>query len=386
MIEPTARRWLAAAGGAGAGAYDAAPRFPADAFRVATYNILAAEWATPAAFPGVDAAHLAWGGEGGRGARVAAELDAVGADVVCLQEVGPAEFDGGPVCASLRDRGYVGWHYGRCRAPGGDEPAFPKTRAGPGPALFVRAARFDAAPGAGVSIRFAKSALATEGVDGCGASVKLLKRRGDGAVAATVVDRLTAHTLLLASTHLFWDPYWADVKALQAAALAGELAREAASGGAVAVVVGADLNSLSVECASNTPSGAPCAAGLPSGAYALLTTGTLPAGHPHHPARRRGGAPTPLTDASLGLASMRAVATGEEPPLTTRTAAFAGVLDYVLASAATIEPLGWLEDPAPAAAAFGELPDAVYPSDHVLVGVVLRVVGERRDGGRESVA
>mmetsp|Transcript_20484 Transcript_20484/g.61042 ORF Transcript_20484/g.61042 Transcript_20484/m.61042 type:complete len:241 (+) Transcript_20484:382-1104(+) len=82
--------------------------------------------------------------------------------------------------------------------------------------------------------------------------------------------------------------------------------------------------------------------GMSSGVYTLLASGALPPTHPEHPFTRRGGAvgegaafaKVPLTTAGLSLVSAHAAALGHEPPLTTKTATFAGCLDFVWASAA----------------------------------------------------
>eukprot|EP00955_Chlamydomonas_euryale_P047442 353688-Chlamydomonas_euryale.AAC.3 len=79
-----------------------------------------------------------------------------------------------------------------------------------------------------------------------------------------------------------------------------------------------------------------------AGVYTLLASGALPPTHPEHPFTRRGGAvgegaafaKVPLTTAGLSLVSAHAAALGHEPPLTTKTATFAGCLDFVWASAA----------------------------------------------------
>jgi len=367
MIPPTARRWLYVDG-------DAPPPSPSTSLRVVTLNTLAPRWATPTAFPGADPAALVWDGPRGRRARLIEEVDRHGADVLCLQEVDPATLadPDDPLAAALAAAGYTGAHFA-------EEGAKRASAARPGPALLWRAALFDVVAGPRRA-RLGRTPFA-DALPRRHASTRALRGTRDGAVVAGLRHRGSGALVVAASAHLFWDPRAADVKALQAASLASVLADAAArleaeqgATGVVTVVCGGDFNALPVETAANTPPGCPCCAGRPSGVYELLATGELAPGHPHHPARFRGGAPVPLTDAGLGLLSARAAA-GGEPPATTRTAQFVGVLDYVWVSRrGRLRAVGWLEDPAPAADAFDALPDAVHPSDHVAVGVVLKIV------------
>lgn len=60
-------------------------------------------------------------------------------------------------------------------------------------------------------------------------------------------DNQTQRSLIAAGVHLFWDPRWPDVKAVQAAVLCAELRSFADQQGGTAalpIIVGGDFNSL----------------------------------------------------------------------------------------------------------------------------------------------
>ncbi|GFR46881.1 hypothetical protein Agub_g8522 [Astrephomene gubernaculifera] len=240
-------------------------------------------------------------------------------------------------------------------------------------------------------------------------------RRQEGAILALLRHRPSKRLLLAGVTHLFWNPAFPDVKAFQAAALCREAAaflRRHCGGSAaqeVPVVLAGDFNSLSRKCVPDVfdpklPRGPE---GLVSGVYALMTRGRLPPDHPDHPASRRRPGETAngdfrdvtLTSSGLRLASAYCLAHGRDPPLTTRTATFAGCLDYIFISPQHFEIESTLElpydDPSSSYStstegrssrswydsvrdplsdvAFTPIPDDVYPSDHLSLAARLRL-------------
>ncbi|GIM10443.1 hypothetical protein Vretimale_13991 [Volvox reticuliferus] len=195
-----------------------------------------------------------------------------------------------------------------------------------------------------------------------------------------------------------------------------------------ALLLFGDFNSLACKYLSDKFDPAVPPGGLTSGVYTLLAHGSLPPEHPDHPATRvwEDESPCPgdkqrfpqlpLTSAQLQLISLNAEAFGREPPLTTRTASWAGCIDFVwlsrgdfsVASALAmpyddggLPPLGpdfsaggsssggsreptW-RDPL-SDIAFSPIPNEFYPSDHLAVGgaaVPLRCVrsGQRQGEG-----
>ncbi|KAG2493666.1 hypothetical protein HYH03_008180 [Edaphochlamys debaryana] len=266
------------------------------------------------------------------------------------------------------------------------------------------------------------------GVEGTAAWSKV-RALGEGAVLALLRHRASGRLLVGACTHLFWDPTYPDVKALQAALLCGAIAafaREAAAQeppgpGGVGTVLMGDFNSLASKRAADRFDPQLPPGGFESGVYTLLSTGALAPEHPDHPATRVWAQPqagaaagprfpaVPLQASGLSLASLSAQVWGREPPLTNRTASFAGCLDYVwlstphLAAASALampfDDGGWppmgpqattaaaatagagtgagaaTQEPRPGSwvdpvkdVAFGAVPDEHWPSDHLPVG------------------
>lgn len=363
MLAPADRRWLRAQPAAGEVA-------------VVTYNLLARGWATPAAFPATDPANLAWDGDTGRASRLAAEIAAIVAAAGCpvvlaAQEVDDAVFRPGDALGeALRAVFDGGVHYNDVEEDEGAATSSTGAAAPrPAPALFWSAAAFDAVSPP-FRLRLGRTPWAAALPRD--ASSRALARTRDGAVGIVLKHRATGSIHVFTSAHLFWDPRSADVKSLQAASLAAGLADAAARAGTASVIVGGDFNALPVETDANCPPGCPSAAGRASGVYELLTTGTLAPAHPHHPHRWRGGLAAPLDTAGLRFVSARA-ALGGEPPATTKTGEFEGVLDYVWVTQGSVTPVGGLEDPAKSVSGFEALPNAAFGSDHVAVGVVLRL-------------
>jgi len=363
---------------------------------VVTYNILCDAYVSDRSFPPESnaAADLAWSG---REPRLIAEILAMDVDLVCLQEVQReawlglgGECGGGGDAATprpdalgpaLRAAGYEGgWFWDTPPPPGVPRSTLKARRDGTppvGPALLVKSSRFTVHRFAAIAFRDARAAADLTG--GHAGTTALLAGCRDGAVAAVLEDKRrpggSAALILAASTHIHWDYRTPDLKVLQTAALLDELARfgRGTTGGAASaplppLIIGGDFNSLPLDRASNEAPGAPSCAGQPSGAYALLSSGALGPGHPHHPARQRGGTSgVTYTTAGWGaLASVRGHPA--EPAYTTRTTQFEGTLDYVFVSPGDWRVVGVLEDPPPGDA---PAPSQAWPSDHFAVGAVV---------------
>ncbi|GBF89682.1 hypothetical protein Rsub_02852 [Raphidocelis subcapitata] len=247
------------------------------------------------------------------------------------------------------------------------------------------------------------AAVAPPGGAAAAPLVRVVDRRDEGAVGALLRHRATGRRLLAASTHLFWDPNYPDVKLVHAAALCRGVAEflDAQCGpgaaGRVPVVIGGDFNTLPGKWASDQYDRVPAGGCLVSGAYQLLTRGSVGPDHPDHPIRRScageqraaaaagredGGSSGSGSGSSSGsggdegspsrrpgrhagrrrrrrcalgrhafdssglrLESMHVRALGAEPPLTTRTATFDGTLDYLFLSAGDWEVAAVLSMP-----------------------------------------
>jgi endonuclease/exonuclease/phosphatase family metal-dependent hydrolase len=221
----TARRGWVVAAPAGAGP----PPTPLLHFRVVSYNTLADELAfkhAPELYRAVPRAALAWRA---RCAGLRAELAHWAADVVCLQEVDrPAD-----VAAFLREAGY-------------DFAYAPRT-----------GGRADGCMTGWKRGRFALAApartlaMADHGLKDNVALLTLLKpvgvesvpgEAGTGGGAAGPLPPPPPPTLLIANTHLLFNPKRGDLKLGQARTLLAAMAAEAAAGGAAHALLAGDLN------------------------------------------------------------------------------------------------------------------------------------------------
>jgi len=248
------------------------------------------------------------------------------------------------------------------------------------------------------TVRFGDFSMAAD-VAATSQFASFLANREDGAVLALLRDTKTDRLLLAVSTHLFWDPNYPEIKAAQAHILCASIQRFAEEHGAATrdtiaalpVIIGGDFNSLPWKHYSDEFDAVEPGGKLVSGAYELLTQGKLHATHPHHPAMRKHNAQhaSKLRNVSFNTSGMRLCsasveAWGAEPSFTNRTSGFSGCLDYVFisehwkVSAALDMPYAW--DPQyperslnSVDRVFEVLPSERWPSDHLAVGVKLRL-------------
>ncbi|XP_030948064.1 carbon catabolite repressor protein 4 homolog 4 [Quercus lobata] len=179
-----------------------------------------------------------------------------------------------------------------------------------------------------------------------------LKRDCVGIMAAFKLKDLPDHVVIVANTHLYWDPEWADVKLAQAKYLLSRLAlfRTLVSDRlecTPSVVVAGDFNS--------TPG---------DQVYQYLISGNSPL------------APDVecLEDMPLPLCSVYAFTRGE-PPFTNCTPDFTNTLDYILFSPTdNIKPVSLLELPElDSSDVVGGLPNYSHPSDHLPIGAEFEI-------------
>jgi len=207
-----------------------------------------------------------------------------------------------------------------------------------GCAVFVRSSRFDVQRTHQFRMRDTVmrhmpkfETLRTQGSGLAAALWRELHEKLNLSVAVSVRARpeeracgLGSEELCIATSHLFWDPRYPDLKLLQAFLLVRELDSFMPSS---PLVLAGDLNS--------TPH---LEGGGVSGVYALLTRGDVPPDHPHHPValRRgvgilRGVAVSDMPQLSVPpLLSAYREAQGYEGPITNASRDFTGCLDYIL--------------------------------------------------------
>ncbi|QCD90937.1 CCR4-NOT transcription complex subunit 6 [Vigna unguiculata] len=183
-----------------------------------------------------------------------------------------------------------------------------------------------------------------------------LKRDCVGIMAAFKFKDPSRHIVIVANTHLYWDPQWADVKLAQAKYLLSRLAKFKTLVSdryecIPEVIVAGDFNSQPGDTVYQY-----LVSGNPSSNLMLNCLEESP--------------PIPLCSV---YASTRG-----EPPFTNYTPDFTGTLDYVLFSPSDhIKPISFLELPdSDAADIVGGLPNFSYPSDHLPIGAEFEIIKE----------
>lgn len=181
-----------------------------------------------------------------------------------------------------------------------------------------------------------------------------LKRDCVGIMAAFRLKDPSHHLVIVANTHLYWDPEWADVKLAQAKYLLSRLAQFKTVVSdkfecTPSVLVAGDFNS--------TPG---------DKVYQYLVSGNSSVPQ----LECLDGLPIPLCsvyDFTRG-----------EPPFTNCTPDFTNTLDYIFFSpSGHIKPVSFLELPEPDSSdVAGGLPNHHHPSDHLPIGAEFKVTGE----------
>lgn len=340
--------------------------------------------------------------------KIATELDAYDADILCLQEV-ERPFMEGTLSSHFASNNYRSVYYARAQKPT-DPPAVTVAVPGPGPGpeegvvLAYKSDRFHTL--ATATLRFADLASpdththkqtntlpVAEGVH------RLMLDKEDGAALALLQDRHHHNSTLLAvSTHLFWDPHYPEIKTLQAALLCIGIQDFLShhchnSNNNMPIIIGGDFNSLPIKTKRDIfdpeldqyPGGT-----LISGVYQLMTTGSVDATHQDHPYVRHlqdgsNGAGGALTTAGVGafasaMAQRPLERNCKEPLFTVRSASFQGCLDYIFYYREWFDVVEVLEMPyedeehlkEEVMRAFGPIPDEAWPSDHLAVGCRLQ--------------
>ncbi|OMO93715.1 Endonuclease/exonuclease/phosphatase [Corchorus olitorius] len=182
-----------------------------------------------------------------------------------------------------------------------------------------------------------------------------LKRDCVGIMAAFKLKDPFPHVIILANTHLYWDPAWADVKLAQAKYLLSRLAKfktmvtekfECIP----SLVLSGDFNS--------TPG---------DKVYQYLISGNSSSA----------SSMSCLEEVPLPLCSVHAFTRGE-PPFTNCTPDFTNTLDYIFFSPSDcLKPVGILDLPeldSPDVA--GGLPNYSHPSDHLPIGAEFEIIKE----------
>ncbi|KAL3844377.1 hypothetical protein ACJIZ3_001780 [Penstemon smallii] len=177
-----------------------------------------------------------------------------------------------------------------------------------------------------------------------------LKRDCVGIMSAFRLKDPSSHHVIIANTHLYWDPEWADVKIAQAKYLLSRLAgfKELVTNKfdcTPSIIVTGDFNSVPGDQV-----------------YQYLVSGTSLAG------------PESADELPMPLSSVYAFTRGE-PEFTNCTPGFTGTLDYILFSpSGDLNPVSYLDLPGSESSDIsGGLPNYYHPSDHLPIGAEFEV-------------
>ncbi|KAF5832704.1 CCR4-NOT transcription complex, subunit 6-like protein [Dunaliella salina] len=351
-------------------------------FKCLSFNVLANKYATGGGHSYCPAPALAWPH---RWNLIKMQLSKQW-DVVCLQEV-EQQFFLDDLQPFMNSMGLQGWHY--TKQDGRDAE---------GLAMFYNSSSFKCHAARQVCLAdclpSSNAAESTDNLKEGGPSppgaeaLNVLQKQRASVIIALLEHATTGQALVAACTHLFWDPRWPDVKALQASLLCQQLASWVQGPNPVPIVLGGDFNSLWRKYKPDAfdaviPTGPQNF--LTSGVYQLLSGGELPTSHHDHPVTRRHATAAvsmsqppsslsvlwplctaPLTSSGIQLQSVYSAFCGKEPDITTRTATFSGCLDYIWITPQKLDVLDVLpvEDQGP-------IPNDQNASDHLPIGATL---------------
>ncbi|GAB2263777.1 hypothetical protein Droror1_Dr00025911 [Drosera rotundifolia] len=180
-----------------------------------------------------------------------------------------------------------------------------------------------------------------------------LKRDCVGILAALQLKDPSRHIVIIANTHIYWDPEWVDVKLAQVKYLLSRLSlfKSLVSEKfdcTPSVLVAGDFNSIPGDQV-----------------YQYLVSGSPSA---IRPVQCKDELPIPLLSVYAH--------TRREPAFTNCTPGFTGTLDYIFfAPSGCIKPISFLELPeADSASVEGGLPNHHHPSDHLPIGAEFEVI------------
>lgn len=349
---PPERRMLSLATGE---LYSAKTRRPGT-FRVVTYNILSEIYANSQAYPHCPSWALAWTY---RKRNLLREMALFDADILCIQEMQADHYEDHfqPYFARL---GFESCFKAKTRESMGRKGKID------GCATFFRKDMF--------ALREQHTVEFNAVAHGRTKESRTLNRCLKGNVGLVLIlDILDGSgTLVVANTHLYWDPELTDVKLFQVDAFMQELDALIQSrrlGSDVPIIMGGDFNSEPL-----------------SSVYELISTGSCSLSKPDVPEDMYNVLTSCRLQHNLHLRSAYSL-TGSEPPFTNYTHNFVGVLDYIWYGVDSVVPTAVMEIP-DIRLLFGKeaetdsidgIPNAQWSSDHVALLAEFQLL--KRHGG-----
>lgn len=356
-----------------------------DTFKAITYNILCERYAPKVKYGYVPDEFLQWKY---RRQMVLDELSTLNADVICLQELDKQSYDEF-FRQQLSMNGYKGYFAQKSRAETiGDNAKFVD-----GCGTFWKDKKY-------ILLDTQHFVLGRKAVErpGAKASADMLNRvwqRDDIATVVFLENRVTGSRLIVANSHVFWDPAFKDVKLIQVAVLLEELNKlaekyakhppasnkkmfrfssdsddeeqiepgpslEYSSGSQIPTIVCGDYNS-----------------GPGSPVYELFTKRQLDANHDDFRGRDYGSLSTGGMSHGFTFKSQNALISNRY--ITNYTPDFADELDHIFYSSNTLRPIGALGEVDPDyMRRVPGFPNVHFPSDHLALMTEFRVEKQRR--------
>lgn len=311
----------------------------AGTFRVLTYNVLSEIYTNSQAYPYCPKWGLAWTY---RRLNLLREITQYDADILCLQECQADHFEEhfSPYFTRM---GYNGIFKAKTRESMGRRGKID------GCATFYRKSMFHMRESSTVEY----NSIAHSRTQAQRTLNRCLKGNVGLILVLDAVDG--SGPIIVANTHLFWDPELTDVKLFQVDAFLQELEMQAQRLGAdVPIIVGGDFNSEPI-----------------SSVYDLLSTGTC-GGRDDIGDDSYGVLNTCRLQHNIHLRSSYSLS-GSEPKYTNYTASFVGTLDYIWYTPETIVATALMEVPekrqlfdnAQDSAGVEGIPNTQWSSDHI---------------------
>ncbi|KAK3826044.1 MAG: Endonuclease/exonuclease/phosphatase [Benniella sp.] len=346
-LPPPEREWITLEDSAGSTGQDT--------FTMFCYNILAENYATPQMYGYTPSWALTWEY---RKELILQEILAYGADIICLQEVESGQYEDYFKEQMKLQADYDGvfWPKSRAKTMGEKD-----RRTVDGCATFFKASKFNLIDKH--LVEFNHTALQRPDFRKSEDMFNRVMTKDQIAVITLLEHKETRNRVVVANTHIYWDPLFKDVKLVQVAMLMDELDKlstqwanlpgagsnvlASSTGGKLPTLICGDFNSQRL-----------------SGVYEFLVKGAVAQGHDDFGDHAYG------TYTSEGLAHKMTLRSsygdGNELPFTNYTPTFAAVIDYIFYSSNYLSVLGLLggveREYMSRVVGF---PNAHFPSDHV---------------------
>ncbi|KAL0088828.1 Endonuclease/exonuclease/phosphatase [Phycomyces blakesleeanus] len=340
-----------------------------DKFTVLCYNILSQRYATSQAYGYTPS--WALNGEY-RKDLLLREISGCNADVICLQEVEMALYEDVLVEYFKEAGNYDGVFYPKSRARTMSEK---EQRAVDGCATFYRASKFNLVENS--LLEYTYHALQRSDFKKTADIYNRVMTKDNIAILTMLENRDTLERVLVANSHIHWDPSFADVKLVQVGMLMDQIeafatkhlqppattattsADGSSNGSGSGRVYGSTSKLPTIICGdfNSVPD---------SGVYEFLSKGSVRQDHDDFGDHIYGNYTTDGLSHKLSLKSSYSHI--GELPFTNYTPTFKGVLDYIWYSNNTLDVISLLgaidKDYVSKAVGF---PNAHFPSDHILI-------------------